>query len=90
MVDMMPKVKELRDRYPDKDIQVDGGVSADTVGDVAGNGANCIVSGTGVFKAKDATEAIKTMRAAVEKSGFNVRKSTAENLSERRGGKSGK
>ena len=31
----MPKVSELRARFPDKDIEVDGGVTPDTVGTCA-------------------------------------------------------
>lgn len=88
MPDMMPKVKDLRERFPKLNIQVDGGISVDTIGKASSNGANCIVSGTGIFKAKDAAEAIRTMRESVEQAGFDVRKGTSENQSERRGGKS--
>lgn len=31
MADMMPKVKWLRDNYPQLDIEVDGGVGPDTI-----------------------------------------------------------
>lgn len=87
MADMMPKVKELRDRYPELDIQVDGGITVDTVKDASSNGANCIVSGTGIFKAKDPAQSIKVMRESVEASGFRIRKGTKENQPERRGSK---
>lgn len=89
MPDMMSKVKDLRERFPDTDIQVDGGITVDTIKEVSSNGANCIVSGTGIFKAKDQALAIKTMRESVEQAGFGVRKGTPENQSERRGTKSG-
>lgn len=87
MADMMPKVRELRDRYPELDIQVDGGITVDTIKDASSNGANCIVSGTGVFKAKDPEYAIRVMRESVEASGFRIRKGTKENQPERRGSK---
>ena len=87
MADMMPKVRELRDRYPELDIQVDGGITVDTVKDASSNGANCIVSGTGIFKAEDPEYAIRVMRESVEASGFRIRKGTKENQAERRGSK---
>lgn len=49
MEDMMPKVKYLRDKYSELDIQVDGGIDLTTIDIVGKNGANCIVSGTGIF-----------------------------------------
>ncbi|ORY79511.1 Ribulose-phosphate 3-epimerase-like protein [Protomyces lactucae-debilis] len=66
MRDMMPKVNALRRKYPGKHIQVDGGLSASTIGEAAEAGANVIVAGTGIFKADDASEAVKTLRDAVE------------------------
>ena len=46
MADMMPKVKMLREKYPDLDIEVDGGVGPGTIDQCASAGANMIVSGT--------------------------------------------
>jgi ribulose-phosphate 3-epimerase len=66
MPGMMPKVRELRQRFPDLDIQVDGGIGpGETVDAVAAAGANVIVSGTGVFKARDSKAAIAALRQAV-------------------------
>jgi len=48
----MPKVKALREKYPDLDIEVDGGVSLDTIDVAADAGANVIVAGTAVFSAQ--------------------------------------
>ncbi|KAJ8103565.1 Ribulose-phosphate 3-epimerase-like protein [Lipomyces tetrasporus] len=67
MKDCMPKVEELRSKFPDLDIEVDGGLSNDTIDFAADAGANVIVAGTGVFKAKDPQEAIAALRAAVNK-----------------------
>jgi ribulose-phosphate 3-epimerase len=37
--DVMPKIFDVRSRYPAKDIQVDGGLSAATITEAAGAGA---------------------------------------------------
>ena len=70
MVDMMPKVELLRKKYPDLDIEVDGGLNVDTIDAAAKAGANVIVSGSGVFKYKEDDQprpdiAIKRMRDAI-------------------------
>ncbi len=63
---VLPKVAALRAAMPHLDIQVDGGLDAATVGAAAQAGANVIVAGTGVFKAKCGAEAaIKGLRDAV-------------------------
>uniref|UniRef100_F1L5T9 Ribulose-phosphate 3-epimerase n=1 Tax=Ascaris suum TaxID=6253 RepID=F1L5T9_ASCSU len=71
MSDMMPKVRQIRDRHPHLNIQVDGGVNIDNVEVCAEAGANLIVSGTGVIKVPDQKKVISEMRekvlAAIEK-----------------------
>ena len=67
MPDMMPKVQALRKRYPDLNIEVDGGLSEKTVDTAADAGANVIVAGSAVFGAKDPAEVIAKLREAVEK-----------------------
>mmetsp|Transcript_49159 Transcript_49159/g.114981 ORF Transcript_49159/g.114981 Transcript_49159/m.114981 type:complete len:259 (+) Transcript_49159:89-865(+) len=69
MVDMMDKVRKVRELHPNKDIQVDGGVKEHTVDEAAKAGANMIVSGTGVFKVQDMALAIANMKRSVEKYG---------------------
>src|SRR5512133_1534112 len=49
------------------DIEVDGGVKADTAATVAAAGANVLVAGTAVFGAKDYREAIAGIRAGAER-----------------------
>ena len=60
------KVRRLRRmveaRGPSIDIEVDGGIRADTVGAVAAAGANVFVAGTAIFGAKDYGEAIRAIR----------------------------
>jgi len=65
MADMMPKVALLRSKYPDLDIEVDGGLAADTIEAAAKAGANVIVAGSSIFKAKDPKAMIELLRNAV-------------------------
>lgn len=51
-------ISELRRRYPDLVISVDGGVSLDTIGDLADAGVNRFVSGSGVYGGGAAEENI--------------------------------
>ena len=67
MADMMPKVKTLRFKYPDLDIEADGGVGPGTIGQVAEAGANMIVSGTAVVRSGDPRAAMDSMRQVVSK-----------------------
>lgn len=67
MTDMMPKVKLLRDKYPELDIEVDGGVGLTTIEAAAEAGANMIVSGSAVVKADDPKMVISQLRTVVEK-----------------------
>lgn len=67
MASELPKVRRLREMYPDLNIEVDGGLSESTVDQAADAGANVIVAGSAVFGAKDPSEVIATLRQAVEK-----------------------
>lgn len=67
MPDMMPKVEELRKRYAELNIEVDGGLSEKTIDVAAEAGANVIVAGSAVFGANDPSEVIAKLREAVEK-----------------------
>lgn len=66
MGDMMTKVQTLRTKYPDLDIQVDGGLAPENIDVAAAAGANVIVAGTSVYKAQDPEVAIKTLRSSVD------------------------
>jgi ribulose-phosphate 3-epimerase len=65
--DVLGKVAAVRTRYPDMDIQVDGGLSASTIDAAAAAGANVIVAGSSVFGSDDWASAIEVLRAGVEK-----------------------
>ena len=63
----MPKVQALRERYPELDIEVDGGLGLGTIDQAAEAGANVIVAGTAVFGAQDPKEVIKKLRETVRR-----------------------
>ena len=66
MPDMLEKVKALRAeidrRGLDIDIQVDGGINAETSKLAVAAGANVLVAGSAVFKAQDRRAAIEALR----------------------------
>ncbi|GAA5949530.1 hypothetical protein JCM21900_000253 [Sporobolomyces salmonicolor] len=64
----VPKVAELRTRFPTKDIQVDGGVGPGTVGCCARAGSNVIVAGTALFGAEKPDEVMQTFKKVVDES----------------------
>jgi ribulose-phosphate 3-epimerase len=66
MRDMMPKVADLRHRFPDLNIEVDGGLDTATVHDAAKAGANIIVAGTSVFRSPDRKHAIQELRSVTD------------------------
>ena len=57
MADMMPKVKQIRqyidEKNPGCELEVDGGVNAETGKVCIANGANVLVAGSAYFKAED-------------------------------------
>ncbi|MBO5024103.1 MAG: ribulose-phosphate 3-epimerase [Clostridia bacterium] len=71
MHDMMDKVSVLRNIVEKEnyniEIEVDGGINAETAAIVANAGANVLVAGASVFAAEDAQKAISDMREAAEK-----------------------
>jgi ribulose-phosphate 3-epimerase len=66
MPDMMTKVNTLRKKFPQLDIQVDGGLGPSTIQQAATAGANCIVAGSSVFGAQDPAGVISDLRNGVE------------------------
>ncbi|ODV85775.1 hypothetical protein CANARDRAFT_27866 [[Candida] arabinofermentans NRRL YB-2248] len=67
MPEMMPKVEELRAKFPKLNIQVDGGLGAETIPVAAKAGANVIVAGTSVFKAQSPEQMIQFLRDHVSR-----------------------
>lgn len=70
MMDMMSKVSEvramIREGGYDIDVQVDGGINAETTAIAAAAGANVLVAGSSIFGAPDAVKAISDIRLAAE------------------------
>jgi ribulose-phosphate 3-epimerase len=66
MADQMPKVRQVREAVRRHGgeiwIQVDGGVSADTIEQCADAGADVFVAGSAVYGAEDAAAAVEDLR----------------------------
>jgi len=66
MEDMLPKISALRDRVDalglDVDIQVDGGISRETVALAAKAGANVFVAGSALFSQDDYAAGVRELR----------------------------
>lgn len=69
MASELPKVEELRKRYPELNIEVDGGLGPATIDQAADAGANVIVAGSAVFGAQDPSEIISLLRKSVDSRG---------------------
>ena len=67
MASELPKVKALREQYPELYIEVDGGLGEGTIEQAAEAGANVIVAGSAVFGAKDPAGVIKLLQDSIEK-----------------------
>jgi ribulose-phosphate 3-epimerase len=69
---MLPKIGALRTeiarRAPGIRIQVDGGISAETIALAGLAGADCFVAGSAVFRAEDPAEAIRRLRNEADRS----------------------
>ncbi len=66
MVDQLAKVRQVREAVRRRGgeiwVQVDGGVSADTIEQCADAGADVFVAGSAVYGAEDAAAAVETLR----------------------------
>lgn len=64
----LEKVRVLRKKSATLDIQVDGGITLDNLGDAVEAGANVIVAGTLIFAASNPHEVISEMRTIMNRS----------------------
>jgi len=67
MEEMLPKIRETRKMIGDRPIwlQVDGGISLETIERAALAGADTFVAGSAVFKAQDPAAMIRELRASI-------------------------
>ncbi|XP_041372295.1 ribulose-phosphate 3-epimerase-like [Gigantopelta aegis] len=65
MVDCMSKVKFLREKFHNMDIEVDGGVGPTTIHECAEAGANVIISGSALVNSDNPRQTINYMRNIV-------------------------
>lgn len=72
MASELPKVQALRQKYPELNIEVDGGLGTGTIDQAASAGANIIVAGSAVFGAKDPSEVISLLRKSVDERGVKL------------------
>ena len=67
MEDMMPKLKKIRqyidEKNPACELEVDGGVNAQTAKTCVENGANVLVAGSAYFNAEDKAEFVRTVKS---------------------------
>lgn len=67
----IPKIRDLKNMIVEKnlnvDIQVDGGVSNSTIGDIVEAGANILVAGSAIFGKGDVKSSVQQLRENAEK-----------------------
>lgn len=63
MESTMPKIEKLREINKEIDIEVDGGINADTIKIAAKAGANVFVAGSAVFKSENPAETIEILKS---------------------------
>lgn len=62
MLDVLPKVEELRKLKPELDIEIDGGINYDTIKKAADAGANVFVAGSFIFSQEDRVAVINKLK----------------------------
>lgn len=60
--EVLEKVRYLRGKFHDKDINIDGGINADTGQLACEAGCNMLVSGTYIYKSGDYRKAVESLR----------------------------
>jgi ribulose-phosphate 3-epimerase len=65
MTEVLSKVRELRERRADLDIEIDGGICVDTAPQAVEAGANILVAGNAIFGNEDIKKALQNLLACV-------------------------
>jgi ribulose-phosphate 3-epimerase len=60
--EVLDKVRYLREKFGDKDINIDGGINAETAHLACAAGCNMLVSGSYIFKSSDYKKAVESLR----------------------------
>ena len=62
----LAKVKKVKEKYGSEEllVEVDGGISLDTVAEAADVGTDLLVSGSAIFKSDNPTEMFKNLTEA--------------------------
>ena len=60
--EMLPKIQHIRAMLGDRDLEVDGGIDANTAKDVIEAGANVLVAGSYIYNSDSYVEAINSLR----------------------------
>lgn len=63
--EVLEKIKELRKLKPEMEIEIDGGISKDTIKSAFDAGANIFVAGSAIFGKEDRKKAIDDLRQAM-------------------------
>ena len=67
---MLPKIEQLKrmitERKLKTEIEVDGGIKVDNIGEVARRGGDIFVAGSGIFGTSDRAETIRKMRKEIK------------------------
>jgi len=59
--EMEPRIRKLRSLFPDKDIEVDGGINLDTIAGASAAGANILAAASAIFKSDDIGSAVSAL-----------------------------
>ena len=68
MTDTLSKIEKIHQKYPNLDIQVDGGLNLETTKLASEAGANVIVAGSHIFKSNNIEQTITSLRNIVNSS----------------------
>jgi ribulose-phosphate 3-epimerase len=66
MSEVLPKIQEIREKYPNLDIEVDGGIDNKTAPLAKAVGANVFVAGSYILKADNPKEAADKLRQSIQ------------------------
>jgi len=64
MPEVLPKINQLRKLKPELNIEIDGGINAETVSLAKKAGANILVAGSYIFNAVDRKKAVESLRGS--------------------------